>query len=332
MKTCIDAFKNLNIVTENNTLALSPCCYSPPTVTKNIDFTNNEYLLQVRNSWNNGIFPAACNSCQKEEVQGNRSRRIASNEWYQDNGHNNTITELIRLDYWTGDLCNLRCATCGPHNSSAWKEELKLSIKKPSINRFWQDIDLSKLRFIHFNGGEPLLSKEHVEFLKEIPKKQLVHLNYNTNGTILPSAELLSLWDQFKIVQLDFSIDDIEERFEYIRYPASWDKVSKNLKWYVDNSPVNCMFAVNTTVSILNYFNLTNLNSWLTNNFNSNRLGDIIDHRQQPALRLFALNSNKSLTEPMVKFLDDCDLRRNTNWQKTFPELSQLHINITKSE
>ena len=328
MALCIDPFKNLNIVYSDSKLSLSPCCISPTKQIDTIDFYNNQYLLDIRNTWQEGKFPPACSACET-----NKSSRMAgSNQWYTDHNHSNTTVELIRLDYWTGDACNLRCVICGPHNSSSWKQELNLPVQRMVSNQFWRTLDLTKLEFVHFTGGEPLLSKEHVEFLLAIPNKKSVHLNYNTNATVLPTDKLLELWDKFQLVQLDFSIDDIEERFEYQRYPASWDKVSKNLKWYVDNSPVNCMFAVNTTVSILNYFNLTNLNSWLTNNFNSNRLGDIIDHRQQPALWLFALNSNKSLTEPMVKFLDDCDLRRNTNWQKTFPELSQLHINITKSE
>jgi len=87
-------------------------------------------------------------------------------------------------------------------------------------------------------------------------------------------------------------------------------------------SPVNCMFAVNTTVGILNYSNLSNLNSWLKSNFNANRVTDPIEHRTQPAMGLFALNFSKKLTNEMSQFLDKLDIRRNTNWRKTFPELA----------
>ena len=320
--TCVDAFKNLNIVTQGNDLSISPCCYSPTVPVNSIDFKNNTYLTRIRQDWLAGNFPTECNSCEQQEKHNQTSRRIGSNQWYTDHGYNNNNVELIRLDYWTGDLCNLRCAICSPHNSSAWKEELKYPVKTVSVNRFWQQLDLSKLKFVHFNGGEPLLSKEHVEFLKELPNKNQIHINYNTNGTVVPSAELLSLWQQFKIVQLDFSIDDIEERFEYQRYPATWDKVTKNLQWYIDHSPTNCMFAVNTTVSILNYANLDNLNDWLKRNFNSNRVTDPIEHRQQLAHGTFAL-SHRTLTDLAIKFLDDCDTRRNTNWRRTFPELVQ---------
>lgn len=150
-----------------------------------------------------------------------------------------------------------------------------------------------------------------------------MHLNYNTNGTILPSQELLNLWKQFRIVQLDFSIDDVGNRFEYQRYPANWNEVIGNLRWYIDNSPVNCMFAVNTTVGILNQGNLQALNLWLTNNFLENRLGDPIEHRTQPAHGLFSLKNYKFRMNNIIKFLDECDARRGTNWRLTFPELSK---------
>jgi len=319
--TCIDAFKNLNIVSKNNTIQISPCCISPVQQVSKIDFYNNDYLVQVRQAWQRNRSHPACQACDRA---GDTSRRTGSNTWYRDNGLYNHQVELIRLDYWTGDTCNLRCVICGPDNSSAWAKELALPLleRHRSSNTVWKTLDLSKLKYIHFNGGEPLLSKEHVEFLEAIPAKDQVHINYNTNGTVLPSKKLLELWARFRLVQLDFSIDDIGDRFEYQRFPASWTEVTRNLQWYIDTSPVNCMFAVNTTVGILNYANLSNLNSWLKSNFNANRVTDPIEYRTQPAMGLFALNSNKTLTGKMSQFLDECDTRRGTDWRKTFPELA----------
>jgi sulfatase maturation enzyme AslB (radical SAM superfamily) len=319
---CIDAFKNLNIVQYSNSLKLSPCCYSVYVPAPAIDFENNAHLVEIRNQWKSNTFPSACANCKNVEELGNKSRRIASNEWYRDHGHDNTDVELIRLDYWVGDICNLRCATCAPHSSSAWKEELKIPLKKVIINQYWKNLNLDKLKFIHFNGGEPLLSKEHVVFLKSIPKKSQVQINYNTNGTVLPSAELLSLWNEFDLVKIDFSIDAIQDRFEYIRYPANWHHLVKNLQWFYDNCSVNCMFAVNTTVSLLNHKSINDLNVWLKTNFYKNRIDDPVEHRSQPATGLFSLKQNNHLTPEMIQFLDGCDLRRGTNWRQVFPELA----------
>jgi sulfatase maturation enzyme AslB (radical SAM superfamily) len=318
--TCIDAFKNLNIVNINNQLSISPCCVSPTVPVTTIDF-DTQYLTDIRNTWTNNEFPKACAACKNNKFL----RMAGSNQWYVDNNHNNTKVELIRLDYWTGDACNLRCAICGPSYSSSWKQELNLPVQRSISNCFWQTLDLSRLEFVHFNGGEPLMSKEHVDFLDAIPDKSQVHINYNTNGTVLPSRKLLELWAQFKIVQLDFSIDDIGERFEYQRFPAKWHKVAENLQWFIDNSPVNCMFAVNTAVGILNHANLDNLNSWLKTNFHTNRVTDPVEYRQQSVTGVFALDGANTRAKSIVKFLDDCDTRRGTNWRKTFPELSQLY-------
>lgn len=323
MTNCIDAFKNLNIADYNGSIFVSPCCISPPVKSKITDFKNIQYLKNIRDSWTQEIFPAPCNACKIAESAEIGSRRLSSNQWYNDNGYNNTDVELIRLDYWVGDTCNLRCAICSPEFSSAWKQELGVSskLKKSVVNYFWKQMDLSTIRWVHFNGGEPLLSKTHVEFLQALPNKEQVHINYNTNATILPDQALLDLWQQFKLVQIDFSIDDIEQRFEYQRYSANWAQVKDNLQWYIDHAPHNCMFAVNTTVSVLNYSNLENLDLWLTNNFFVSKFTDAIEHRKQLANGLFALDGAQQRIHKIKRFLESCDARRGTNWQITFPEL-----------
>jgi sulfatase maturation enzyme AslB (radical SAM superfamily) len=325
---CIDAYKNLYIENKNNELFISPCCISPVQKVDTLNFNTDQYLNSVRKEWDLQQFPTACSRCKNAEQAGTDSRRIGSNQWYKDHNIDNNTVELIRIDYWTGDTCNLRCAICGPWYSSAWKEELNLpkELKKSNVNYFWQELDLDKIKFIHFNGGEPLLNKEHITFLEAINNKHEIYITYNTNGTIRPTDKLLKLWEQFKLVQLDFSIDDIKERFEYQRYPAKWDSVTKNLQWFIDNSPHNCMFAVNTSVGILNYANINNLNLWLKDNFFVNRFTDPIEHRQQATNGLFALAEVENRKHALVNFLNACDNRRGTNWKTTFPELSYLAI------
>lgn len=288
-----------------------------------LNFVNDQYLTQIRASWRKGEFPAACIKCKKAESTGGSSRRTGSNQWYTDNRLNNQDVELVRLDYWTGDLCNLACAICGPAYSSLWKQELNMpaELKKVVVNQSWKDIDLSKLRLVHFHGGEPLLSKEHVKFLHNIPRKDQVHLTYNTNGTIRPKVELLELWGQFRLVELAFSIDDIEEQFEYQRYPAKWNTVKDNLQWFLDNGPHNCMFAVLTSVGILNHNNIPRLNTWLQEHFYVNKFTDPIEHRQQLTSGNLSLTNAKQRANQIMTYLDTLDARRHINWRLVFPEL-----------
>jgi sulfatase maturation enzyme AslB (radical SAM superfamily) len=310
-----------------NQLSVSPCCVSKTVPITALDFKNNQYLTKIRDTWRQGIFPAECKVCEQSETNKLVSRRQGSNSWYQDHKQSDDKVELVRMDYWTGNLCNLACVICGPHNSSLWRQELKYTIesRRATINKFWRTLDLSNLQYIHFNGGEPLLSKEHVEFLNEIPNKHQVCINYNTNATVLPDQNLLDLWSKFQLVQLDFSIDDIGARFEYQRYPANWNQVTENLQWFIDNALHNCMFAVNTSVGILNQHNLDNLNTWLKQNFHTSRFTDPIEHRQQLTDGIFALNNAK---EQVIKFLNECDTRRGTNWKITFPELVDFYTRV----
>jgi sulfatase maturation enzyme AslB (radical SAM superfamily) len=328
-KICIDAFKNLSILNQYNKLSISSCGLASSEPVRKFDFINDDHLTQIRDAWLSGNFPDACNNCKKVELAGSRSRRMDSNVWYNDHGYHNTNVELLRLDYWTGDTCNLRCAICGPMNSSAWKEELGITgaEKKANHNYFWRNLDLSTLKFVHFTGGEPLLSKEHIKFLAEVSNKSQVQLNYNTNGTILPNKRLLDLWSKFNLVKIDFSIDDIGERFEYQRFPASWDQVTQNLLWYVENSPVNCMFSTNTSVGILNHDNLENLDHWLKTNFFTNRVSDEVEFLRQPVFGLFALENASGRCDQIINFLNQCDQRRGTDWRSVFPNLESYLLN-----
>jgi hypothetical protein len=89
-----------------------------------VDFKQDPYLNQIRNDWNNNQYPTACQACQQSEARGQTSRRSGSNQWYQDHNLVNNQVELVRMDYWTGDQCNLSCVICGPDWSSSWKQEL----------------------------------------------------------------------------------------------------------------------------------------------------------------------------------------------------------------
>ena len=316
-KTCIDAYKNLFVTTAP---AISPCCVSPTVDTKTVDFYDSSYLNGVRSDWDQGIWPKECDFCHKQEEAGYVSRREGSNSWYKEQGYSDTDVELVRLDYFTGNYCNLRCAICSPEFSSSWSQELGANVKFEQ-NDIWKSLDTSKIKFVHFNGGEPLLSKEHVKFLESLGNKEDIEIQYNTNATILPGNDLLDLWRKFRLVILDFSIDDVGERFEYQRYPANWDMVVDNLNWFYKNSPINVMFGVNTSVGVLNYQNINNLDVWMNENFSQNRLGDPVRLKKQPVIGKLSVSNLSNNPEKIVKYLNMLDSRRGTNWKNTFPEL-----------
>jgi MoaA/NifB/PqqE/SkfB family radical SAM enzyme len=133
-----------------------------------------------------------------------------------------------------------------------------MSYSKKQINEIFQ---LSgNLRRLEFYGGEPLLDKPTIELLKllvESGKSKDIVLFYNTNGAVTPTTEQFTLWNQFKGIEFNFSIDDIGDRFTYNRYPGKWETVLANISlirsypWTADTK-----FLSICTVSNINVYYL----------------------------------------------------------------------------
>lgn len=321
--TCPDAFNCLNLEVKNGKVKMSACCAMHAWEVEKIDFFNDPTLVKIRQQWNNKQWPEECSFCRKSEELGNNSRRKGSIQWAIDHlgiRHDQfNEVKLIKLDYYAGNTCNLRCAICGPNDSIAWQKELGIAKNERVVDQNLIDINTDDIAWIHFTGGEPLLIDEHWNVLKSVKQKENVVLNYNTNGTTLPKQELIDLWSQFKYVMIDFSIDDIGNRFEYQRYPAKWENVVENLFWFRENMPVNVMFAINTSLGLLNHSNYDNLKKWFNENFSTNRVKDRVYLRWQPTVGI--LSKDVEDKRRVRKYLNDLDSRRGTRWKETFPEL-----------
>jgi MoaA/NifB/PqqE/SkfB family radical SAM enzyme len=118
-------------------------------------------------------------------------------------------------------------------------------------------------------GGEPFLSgvteqKQLLQHYVDSGQAANITLHYTTNATIMPDAEWWQLWQHFKEVEIQLSIDGIGSRFEYIRYPASWSTVSSNIAEYVSKQP-QVRLSVSHTVSAYNIYYLDEFFAWCYN-------------------------------------------------------------------
>ncbi len=194
-----------------------------------------------------------------------------------------------------GNKCNLVCRMCGPSSSSAWYKEWaetrhpgfqeeggRLALVENQRGQVvvnpnpytWSENESSlrlvkmcesSLRKLHFSGGEPLLSKGHIEILRHLVESQSaprIGLEYNSNLTVL-SDEMLELWSHFESVEVGISIDGPPEVNEYIRYPVKSSQLNANLQ-KLDRSKVRGRFWLATTVQIYNLPYLLDLERWLT--------------------------------------------------------------------
>ena len=295
---CYEIFKNLAIRSQNGTVEYMPCSYFT-------DIMHQSNAVDINAAWNSDGRKkvieliqenkpvAGCAQCYRDEEQGTLSRRQSAAELYE-KYHSDTIIALDGpqgLDYSVGNLCNLKCIICGPLSSTSWipdyqqmrpgEDLTKFQFLKNNQLELTNDASLANLKSVHIHGGgEPFLSDSHVRLLKRIDAvKGLsdVRVFYNTNGTQTVTDEVLDLWSRCKLIELYFSIDDINERFNYQRTGADFVQVTRNLQWFYENMPNNHMFKVNAVWSYLNLFYLDELVDWHANNFSVSRVGDPID-------------------------------------------------------
>jgi len=97
------------------------------------------------------------------------------------------------------------------------------------------DDNLDSVETIYFAGGEPLVSEYHwytLNKLVENNRSKDVSLRYSSNCSTLryKGKNILDYWKQFKSVLIMASVDEVQERFNYIRFPGKWKAISENLK------------------------------------------------------------------------------------------------------
>ena len=275
---------------------------------------NNEFMRSVRTTMLAGNIPASCTKCFDEESNGVASKRIwEAATWIEDGldllelikntEKDGTIPEkLVYLDLRLGHTCNLKCVMCSPQDSSQWvsdhkkiypifkSNELKHQMywDKNTFNNkwhenpdFWQEMyaQIPNLKQVYFAGGEPLAIKEHKLFLEEIIRQGYANqilIRYNSNGLLL-TDDIIELWKKFKKVKFAISIDDIEDRNYYIRYPSNWSAIEKVLHT-LDNTPDNIHVSIATAIQLLNIKTLPKLAKWkITQNFKKINFSNITD-------------------------------------------------------
>lgn len=226
-----------------------------------------------------GEWPKGCDRCRIEEQNNIASKRQLDLErWYPhyakyDLDQDSFITASIAF----GNTCNLKCITCGPHSSSKWQKEYfditGINIEAVDFYRkgFVDNFVDSNTEIIHIDipGGEPFLSgvdqQQHMlSRYIESGQSHNISLHYTTNTTIYPDSTWWNLWQHFREIDLQLSIDGIDQRFEYIRFPASWSKVRHNVDRYLETVSLlhNVRLSVSHTVSAYNIFYLEEFFDW----------------------------------------------------------------------
>lgn len=225
------------------------CCFSQVPVNKNS-------IQNIRKKILEGERVKNCETCYKQEERGLISHRIKENKrWLDDPEVKNYIDNYslekeevtYSYDLRYSNICNLACIGCMPQQSSLWAKELNIAIKP--IDFKFDIASAKKAKWIYMAGGEPFLTDELVELLKNISTlDEQPFICINTNLTV-QDDNVKKICEKLKSLTLHISIDGINKVAEYHRWPIKWEKFERNLQWAKD---LNCNIMFNTVVDAVN--------------------------------------------------------------------------------
>lgn len=347
-------------------LQFNQCCLSSAPLesvddAKKIWLSDSLQQLRVQNKNNN--WDKGCWQCKTIETAGENSFRT---DLISKFGIKESLSGPQRIDLLFDRSCNLACIYCGSVNSTFWQkyendnkiyQPIKFSNKttKHQIYKILKNLDLENIRQIQFCGGETLLGNTYIDtakFISEIipqTAKENFEIAFQTNGTQPWRDEFYEIFEHFHLVKFDISLDCTEKRFEYSRWPASWNQVTENILEIREKSPPNVMFLFQEVATNMSLFYLGENESWVKTNFKDNRVTDPTSHNVQLAIsELYDVNivtqeyvdaikntqlfdylkpdwsENPNKIKEFIKVISMHDRFRGLDWKKVYPEVAEF--------
>lgn len=271
---------------------IKPCCISRDIIKKPdgtpynlgrdkiVDFYNSPDYVEIRRKMLAGETVPGCSQCTQIESYGKQSKRIITNRnWPRVTIQTKTVVEpkIEYFDLRFGNLCNLKCRSCMPLNSSQLDSQVK---EYPELKQFyresgfnindWYETDifdenllsnLSHIKFLYITGGEPSLIKKNFELLEK-----LIATGYSKNISLMINSNLTNdktyffdLLSEFKNTMFLASIDGHGKTQEYLRYPSDWNQIDKNIQKLVNRNADNINLHVSPVVQIGNLNTIVDL-------------------------------------------------------------------------
>ena len=282
---------------------------------------NSPVYKKIRQEFLNGKKPDMCQRCFREEEVGIESaRQFVNSKWKEDLQYDNNAPFNIKyIDLRLGNLCNLKCRMCNPFASNQWIKEWSLinealttdeviRLKKmgwPEYKRTWENIIplIHSVEEIYLTGGEPTIIKEQHKILDYCIENKIaknIKLKYNTNLTNIPE-HLINKWKQFKVVQLNCSIDATGDLDRYIRYPSDWKTIEQN---FTDlNNLDNVNTEIHCTVQMYNILRIQELIEWVLLK-NCKIYFNILNHPDCLNIRVLPVNLKKVVVDNLKIYYD----------------------------
>ena len=217
------------------------CCAGDPNMLGNLNTRTIEEILhgpvmqEIRQSIKQGKSHAYCYNCVQSERYGRSERN-----WHNDVSPEFDCQTALDTEYlptlidvrWN-ITCNLSCNYCGDKCSSKWAALKQIPFKSGARPYYEQVCDYlekhkESIREVALVGGEPLLLPENERLLDVIPEDCVVTLITNMSVDLADNKVFKKLVNRKK-VGWSMSFDNIDKRFEYVRYGGSWPLLVDNI-------------------------------------------------------------------------------------------------------
>jgi len=347
-------------------------------------FFDHKQLKQIKKDLNNNIKNVRCQICWDAEEKNQISWRLDKNQTNKANTY--------RLNIQYSNLCNHSCFYCLPRLSSSimtYKQwinpgtgELEDIVKDHKLQVISQNIlkqyvgDLPKkitTLDLSFTGGEPLIVNNFIELMEELVEvfckrdaNRIVDIGISTNTNVQIKylekfySSIDSLKSKYKVnVHIITSIENIEDRAEYVRDGLDWGNFIKNFDVHSSSADTHNIKMTLNTFSVVNitdffkYFskynvcvvyNFVNQRFWrmdiLDMSFNS-EIYKLAEYIETSNLQRMFGNSlwykklpnniidDKVNAKVFKSAITSMDQIKNKNWRVVFPEYVEWFDNIS---
>lgn len=235
----------------------------------------------------------ACTVCyDAEQLSGSSFRTFYNKYWseavpevmarVEERQEKAAYEKPISADFRFGNLCNLRCQICNPHNSSQIERDPVLSRWSDAHylrleGRFqgeWYEAEAfeeevadfsSEIRFINVGGGEPSISKPVQKWfghLIESGQAAKIEIRVSTNLTNV-NPKFFDLIAKFGLSRILLSIDGFGPLNDYLRYPSKWRIIERNADYIAELARrSNLTIHLTPVVSAYNALSIVSLFDW----------------------------------------------------------------------
>lgn len=339
-------------------LTYSPCCwYRKEISVYHADFATQKQQISAIKDWTPEC--GACKQIEDSNVYGKFSPRARSFYEIADDSVPDDVPVWLEVSF--DDTCNAACVICGPWHSTTWqKQQVKFGViesvplKRGALD-FLDDIttkfSFEHIRSVSFLGGEPFLSPVPLLICRQLAaihgSLRPITVHFQTNGSVLPDPELWDLLKDCAKLKLSFSIDGVDNRFEWLRYPLRWQRINEVVEKFKTLSNSNVAYTVLSSLNPLNCFYFDEIEHWCKNIFQGvqlfpikpNRVIGTLDLAYTPVKLRFEIYQRYGMDHVVSKmfsnlefwrdkkFLDYVewlDGNRKLNWRNVFPEIAPL--------